>query len=163
MQQIILQLEDEGKIVNKNFKGADSFFTNETKSIANPPQSPDPFFPVTQDNPLTTPSPDKISNLQTDLHELRTEVAAMKSLILEQFLLIKQNQKLVNEQSISDCENNSELIKSLLDQTEYLRSENSAKSNIISSLINKVLFNNEENIRLINQILKTPNVMSNQR
>ena len=164
MQQIILQLEDEGKIVNKKFKGADSFFTNETKSIANPPQSPDPFFPVTQDNPLTTPSPDKISNLQTDLHELRTEVAAMKSLILEQFLLIKQNQKLVNEQSISDCENNSELIKSLLDQTEYLRSENSAKSNIISSLINnKVLFNNEENIRLINQIWKTPNVMSNQR
>ena len=121
LQQIILQLEDEGKLVNKKFKEADSLFTTETKSIANPPQSPDPFFPVTQDNPLTTPSPDKISNLQTDLHELRTEVAAMKSLILEQFLLIKQNQKLVNEQSISDCENNSELIKSLLDQTEYLR------------------------------------------
>ena len=156
MQQIILQLEDEGKIVNKKFKGADSFFTNETKSIANLPQSRDPFFPVTQDTPLTIPS-----------HELRTEVAAKKSLIFEQFLLIKQNQKLVNEQSICDCENNSELIKSLLDQIEYLvktRSENSAKSNIISSLINnKVLFNNEENIRLINQILKTPNVMSNQR
>ena len=70
-----------------------------------------------------------------------------KSFILEQFLLIKQNQKLVNEQSISDCENNSELIKSLLDQTEYLRRENSVKSNIISNLLNnnKVLFNNEEN------------------
>ena len=153
MQQIILQLEDEGKIVNKKFKGADSFFTNETKSIANLPQSPDPFFPVTQDTPLTIPS-----------HELRTEVAAKKSLIFEQFLLIKQNQKLVNEQSICDSENNSEFIKSLLDQIEYLRCENSAKSNIISSLIhNKVLFNNEENIRLINQILKTPNVMSDQR
>ena len=71
----------------------------------------------------------------------------IKSFILEQFLLIKQNQKLVNEQSISDCENNSELIKSLLDQTEYLRRENSIKSNIISNLLNnnKVLFNNEEN------------------
>ena len=94
LQQIVLQLEDEGKLVNKKFKGADSFFTTETKSIANPPQSPDPFFSVTQDTPLTTPSPDQISNLQ-------------------RFLLIKQNQKLVNEQSISDCENNSELTKSL--------------------------------------------------
>ena len=73
---------------------------------------------------------------------VRTEVAEMKSFILEQSLLIKQNQKLVNEQSISDCENNCELIKSL-DQIEYLRRKNSAKSNIISSLLNnKVLFNN---------------------
>ena len=74
------------------------FFITETKSIADPPQSPDPFFPVTQNTPLTTPSPDKISNLQTELHELRTEVVAMQSFILEQFLLIKQDQKLVNEQ-----------------------------------------------------------------
>ena len=89
----------------------------------------------------------KISNLQSELHEPRTEVVEIKSFILEQFLLIKQNQKLVNEQSISDCENNSELIKSLLDQTEYLRRENSIKSNIISNLLNnnKVLFNNEQN------------------
>ena len=67
--------------------------------------------------------------------------------------------------SISDCENNSELIKSLLDQTEYLRRENSAKSNIISSLINnKVLFDNAENlISIDNQILKIPDVMSNRR
>ena len=67
--------------------------------------------------------------------------------------------------SISDCENNSELIKSLLDQTEYLRRENSAKSNIISSLINnKVLFDNAENlISFDNQILKIPDVMSNRR
>ena len=80
-------------------------------------------------------------------------------------MIIKQNQKLVNEQSISDCENNSELIKSLLDQTEYLRRENSAKSNIISSLINnKVLFDNAENlISIDNQILKIPDVMSNRR
>ena len=98
LQQIILQLKDEGKLVNKKFKGADWFFTTETISVANPPQSSDPFFPVTQDTPLTTPSPDKISNLQTELHELRTEEAAMKSFILEQFLLIKQNQKLVNKQ-----------------------------------------------------------------
>ena len=73
---------------------------------------------------------------------VRTEVAEMKSFILEQSLLIKQNQKLVNEQSINDCENNCELIKSL-DQIEYLRRKNSAKSNIISGLLNnKVLFNN---------------------
>ena len=75
------------------------------------------------------------------------EVTAMRSFILDQVLLIKQSQKLANEQSFSDCENNSELIKSLLDQIEYLRRENSGKSNIISSLINnKVLFNNKENL-----------------
>ena len=61
------------------------------------------------------------------------EVTAMRSFILDQVLLIKQSQKLANEQCFSDCENNSELIKSLLDQIEYLRRENSGKSNIISS------------------------------
>ena len=116
-----MQLEDEGKLVNKKFKGADWFFITETKAITYPPQSPDPFFLVTQDTPMTTLSPDKISNLQVELHELRTKVAAMKSFILEQFLLIKQNQKSVSRQSIS--ENNSELIKSLVDQIEYLKRE----------------------------------------
>ena len=47
-----------------------------------------------------------------------TEVAAMKSFTLEQFLLIKQNQKLLNKLSIGECENNKELTKSLLDQIE---------------------------------------------
>ena len=102
MQQIILQLEDEGKLVTETFKGADSCFTTETKSITNLPQSPNTFFPVTQDTPLTKPFPDKIASLQTELHELRTEVAAIKSFIPEHFLLIKQNQKLVNEKSISE-------------------------------------------------------------
>ena len=86
LQQITLQLEDEGKLVNKKFKGADLFFTTETKSIANPLESPDPFFPVTQDTPLTTSFSDKFSNLQTEQHELRAKVAAMKSLISQQFL-----------------------------------------------------------------------------
>ena len=76
------------------------------------------------------------------------EVVAMKSVFLEQFLLIKENQKLVNEQPINDSENNSELIKSLLDQIEYLRRENFVKNNIISNLLNnnEVLLNNEENL-----------------
>ena len=73
---------------------------------------------------MTTPFPDKPSNLQMELHERRTEEAAIKSFILEQFFLSKQNEKLVNEQSISNCENNSELMKSLLDQIESLRREN---------------------------------------
>ena len=77
----------------------------------------------------------------------------MKSFILEQFLLIKQHQKIVIEQSISNCENNSELIKSLLDQIEYLRRENSVKSDIISNLLNnnKVLLNNEEKLSNIDK------------
>ena len=72
----------------------------------------------------------------------------MKPFILEQYLLIKQNQKLVKDQSISDCENINEIIKSLLDQTEYLWGENSVKSNIISNLLNnnKDLFHNEDKL-----------------
>ena len=151
MQQLTFQIEDESKLVNKKFKEAGSFFITETKAITDTPQSPDPFFPVIQDTPMTTPSPDKISNLQAEPHELRTEVAEMKSFILEQFLLIKQNQKLVNEQSVS--ENNSELIKSLVDQIEYLRRENSAKSDVISNLLNnnKVLLNNKEKLSNIDK------------
>ena len=92
-----------------------------------------------QDTPLTKPFPDKISNLQSELHEFRTELVTMKSVFLKQFLLIKENKKLVK--------NNSELIKSLLDQTEYLRRENFVKNDIISNLLNnnKALLNNEEN------------------
>ena len=49
----------------------------------------------------------------------------MKSFILEQFLVIKQNQTLVNEQSVR--ENNSELLKSLVDQIEYLKVTSATK------------------------------------
>ena len=79
LQELISQLEVDGKLFNKKFKGADLFFITETKAITDPSQSPDPSFPIIQDTPLTTPSPDKISNLQSELHELRTEVMAMKS------------------------------------------------------------------------------------
>ena len=54
---------------------------------------------------------------------------AVKSFILEQFLLIKQNQKLVNEQSVR--ENNSELIKSLVDQIEYLKVTSATKLSFV--------------------------------
>ena len=92
---------------------------------------PHHFFPVTQDTPLATLSTNKISNLQLQLHGVGMDVMAMKSFVFEQFLLIKRNEKLVNEQFISDSENNSELKKSILNQIEYLRRENFIKSNII--------------------------------
>ena len=88
LQQLILQLLDEGNIVNKKLKEANSFFITENRVAADLSQSPDLG------------------------------------------LLIKQNQKLVNQQSINDCENNSEIVKSLLEQIKYLRGENSIKSNI---------------------------------
>ena len=45
-------------------------------------------------------------------------------------------------------DDNSELITSLLGQIEYLRRKNSAKSGIISNLLNnnKVLLNNKEKL-----------------
>ena len=88
LQQLILQLLDEGNLVNKKLKEANSFFITENRVAADLSQSPDLG------------------------------------------LLIKQNQKLVNQQSINDCENNSEIVKSLLEQIKYLRRENSIKSNI---------------------------------
>ena len=36
LQQLILQLEDEGKVVNKKFKGADLVFITETKATVDP-------------------------------------------------------------------------------------------------------------------------------
>ena len=44
-------------------------------------------------------------------------------------------------------------LKSLLDQIEYLRRENSVKSDIISNLLNnnKVLFNDEEKLSNIDK------------
>ena len=70
---------------------------------------------------------------------------------LDHLLLIKQNQKLVKEQSVSDIENKTELMKSLLDQIENLWKENSIENNVISKLLNnsKVLLNNEENFSYI--------------
>ena len=42
----------------------------------------------------------------------------MKCFILEEFLLINQNERLISERSISDSKNDSKLIESLLDQIE---------------------------------------------
>lgn len=50
------------------------------------------FIPVAQDTPLATLFPDKISNLQSKLCVFQSEVMAMKSFILEQFLLTKEQQ-----------------------------------------------------------------------
>ena len=44
LQELVLQLEDEGKLVNKKFKGADSFFLTETKAITVHLKVPIPLF-----------------------------------------------------------------------------------------------------------------------
>ena len=46
--------------------------------------------PITQDTPLATLFPNKISNLQSDLNELWTRGAALKSFILDEPLLKAQ-------------------------------------------------------------------------
>ena len=93
---MILQLAHDGKLVNKKFKGADSFFTIETKSVADLPQSPDPFFPVIQDTPLATQYPDKISNLQTGLHELRSNESGGDEIIHFRAVFINQAESKVS-------------------------------------------------------------------
>lgn len=84
---------------------------------------PEPFVPLRQDTPPDTSSVPK-------LRDLRTEVMAMTSFITKQFSLIKQNHMFHKEQSQLSITNESsnELMKSLLQQIEYMRGENASKN-----------------------------------
>ena len=140
--------------------GADSFFITETKAIADRPENC--CWSTSKSQSLLSSNTEysfddtiRWWNFESSDGVAWTSNGSVDDEInnLEQFLLIKQNQKLVNEQASSNCQNNSELIKSLLDQIEHLRRENSAKSNLILNLLNnnKVLFNNQEKLSNIDK------------
>ena len=82
-----------------------------------------------------------------ELKEIKTEVMALKSFVLEQFLIIKQKTKPTSEASqCSNCSDNRELINTLMDQTEFLRKEIFSKSNVFNLLnMDNKNFNNIQN------------------
>ena len=80
---------------------------------------------------------DDTTKFYTELKEIQTEVMAIKSFVLEQFLIIKQKTKHTSEASqCRNCSDNRELINTLLDQTEFLRKEIFSTNNIIFNLLN---------------------------
>ena len=78
---------------------------------------------------------DDTTKFYAELKKITTEVMALKSLVLEQFLTTKQKPARETSQC-RNCSDNRELINTLLDQTEFLRKEIFSKNNIIFNLLN---------------------------
>ena len=141
LKQQISELEKLGKLVNKKFKGQDSYYIVNTHSTKDILQSQEPFFSYTPSIPsvkqVIENAVDDTTTCYTVLKEIKTEVMALKSFLLEQFLIIKQKTKPTSEASqCRNCSDNRELINTLLDQTEFLRKEIFSKNNIIFNLLN---------------------------
>ena len=92
----IKRLEEQIRFLQSKLNLLLIHFTIETKSIADPPQSPNPFFPVIQDTPLATQYPDKMSNLQTGLHELRSNGSGRDEIIHFRAVFINQAESKVS-------------------------------------------------------------------
>ena len=128
-----------GKPVNKKFKGQDSYYIVNTHSTEDMLQSQEHFISYTPSTPfmkqVIEDAVDDTTKFYAELKKITTEVMALKSLVLEQLLIIKQ--KPTSEASqCRNCSDNRELINTLLDQTEFLRKEIFSKNNIIFNLLN---------------------------
>ena len=83
---------------------------------------------------------DDTAKFYAELKEIKTEVMALKSFVLEQFLIIKQKTKPTSKASqCINCSDNRELINTLLDQTEFLRKEIFSENNITFNLLKHAL------------------------
>ena len=152
LEQQIFELEKLGNLVNKKFKGQDSYYIVNIHLTEDIPQSPDPFISNTPSTPSMTQIIEDAVNdtikFYAELKEIKTEVMALKSFVLEQFLIIKQKTKPTSEApQCRNCSDNRELINTLLDQTEFLRKEIFSTNNIIFNLLNmdNKNFNNNQN------------------
>ena len=85
----MLQLEEQCKLIYKIFKGTDPFLIAQTNAKIATPRTAELLILITQNTPLTTPSLNEISKLESKLHERRTEVIVVKSFMSERFSLIK--------------------------------------------------------------------------
>ena len=66
---------------------------------------------------------------------LETELAALKSFVVEQFFLIKKSIKEIKDPNHEAA--NSTYVVMLMEQIEYLKQENKVKNSIIQSLTNR--------------------------
>ena len=88
-----MNLEKEGKIANRMFNGTDSFYVGESDIHDTLPSTPGPQIQSMVLTPLHYYD-ETDSNEGNELKDLLTEMSALKSFVLEQFSIIKQNIKL---------------------------------------------------------------------
>ena len=83
-----------GKLVNKKFKGQDSYYIVNTHSTEDMLQSQEHFISYAPSTPsmkqVIEDAVDDTTKFYAELKQITTEVMALKSLLLEQFLIIKQ-------------------------------------------------------------------------
>ena len=137
-------MEKLAKFVNKKFKGQDSYCLVNTHSTEDILQFQEPFISYTPSAPsmkqVIEDTVDDTAKFYAELKEIKTEVMALKSFVLEQFLIIKQKTKPTSEASqCINCSDNRELINTFLDQTEFLRKEIFSKNNITFNLLKHAL------------------------
>ena len=87
-------MEKLGKTVNKKFKGQDSYYIVNTHSTEDMLQSQEHFISYAPSTPsmkqVIEDAVDDTTKFYAELKQITTEVMALKSLLLEQFLIIKQ-------------------------------------------------------------------------
>ena len=137
-------MEKLAKFVSKKFKGQDSYCLVNTHSTEDILQFQEPFISYTPSTPsmkqVIEDTVDDTAKFYAELKEIKTEVMALKSFVLEQFLIIKQKTKPTSEASqCINCSDNRELINTLLDQTEFLRKEIFSENNITFNLLKHAL------------------------
>ena len=100
-------MEKLGKLVNKKLKGQDSYYIANTHSTEDILQSAEPFISYTPSTPsikqVIENAVDDTIKFYAELKEIKTKVMALKSIVLEQFLIIKQKTKPTSE--ASQCRN----------------------------------------------------------
>ena len=119
-------MEKRGKLVNKSFKGQDSYYIVNNHSTEDILQSQEAIISNTPSNcsmkQVIEDGVDDTTKFYAELKDIKTEVLALKSFVLESFLIIKQKTKPTSEVSqCRNCSDNRELINTLFDQTELLR------------------------------------------
>ena len=94
LEQQISELEKLGKLVNKKFKGQDSYYIVNTHSTEDMLQSQEHFISYAPSTlsmkQVIEDAVDDTTKFYAELKQITTEVMALKSLLLEQFLIIKQ-------------------------------------------------------------------------
>ena len=151
LEQHISELEKLGKLVNKKFKGQDFYYIANTHSTEDVLQSQESFISYTPSTPsmkqVIEDADADTAKFYVELKEIKTEVMALKSFALEQFLIIKPTKPTSEASQCRNCSDNRALINTLLDQTEFLRKEVFFKNNIIFNLLNmdNKNFNNIQN------------------
>ena len=103
LEQHISELEKLGKLVNKKFKGQDFYYIANTHSTEDVLQSQESYISYTPSTPsmkqVIEDADADTATFYVELKEIKTEVMALKSFALEQFLLIKQKTKPTSEAS----------------------------------------------------------------